>query len=170
MTPQNDAEKNNVVEMIKGAKQAKGEITEREVKQVLRMVRKLDEHIRTLEESQQKAFARVTSATQQISETGVHSDKQHDAMAEYVAFSEEIAKEIARLERVQKNVFSLITKIKRRDLQTILHLYYIDGYTWEEVAVKMHFSWRWTMELHGRALQEMANVARRNPVLWRSCK
>lgn len=142
------------------------EINEREIKQILRRVRKLDEHIRTLEESKQRAFARVTSATQQISETGVHSDNQNDAMAQYVAFSEEIVKEIARLQRVQNNVFSLITKIKRRDLQTVLHLYYIDGYTWEEVAVKMHYSWRWVMKLHGKALQEITRVAQRNPALY----
>lgn len=145
-------------------------ITTDDIKRVLRKTRQTDTRIKLLEESQEKAFARVTSATQRLSETGVHGGPDKNALAEYVALSEEIVEELTKLYRVKQNVMKLIFKVRKHDLQSVLQLYYLDGLTWEEVAVKMHFSWRWTMELHGRALQEMVTVAKRNPVLWRSCK
>lgn len=138
------------------------EYTPKDVKQMLRQGRKLDSRIKMLEESRERAFAKVTSATQQLSVTGVHSDTQTDAMSEYVAYSEEILAEIAKMERVQKVTLALISKVEQSDLQNVLHLYYLDCMTWEEVAVKLNYSWRWVMELHGRALIEAAKAANRN--------
>ena len=34
----------------------------------------------------------------------------------------------------------------------LLHLYYLSGKTWEEVAVSMGYTWRWTYKVHGKAL------------------
>lgn len=36
--------------------------------------------------------------------------------------------------------------------RTIMRLYYIDGLTWEQVAVKMSYSWRQVHRIHGKAL------------------
>ena len=38
---------------------------------------------------------------------------------------------------------------------TLMRLKYIDGLTWEEVAVKLNYSWRWVHKLHSRALQKI---------------
>lgn len=146
------------------------EVTKEDIKRVLRKIRKLDERITILEESKEKAFARVTSATQSLSETGVHGGQERDAMAEYVAYSEEIVTELETLHRMKRDMMKLISKVRKHDLQSVLQLYYIDGYTWEEVAVKMHFSWRWVMKLHGNALQEITRVAQRNPALYSAIK
>jgi len=40
--------------------------------------------------------------------------------------------------------------------RTLMRLRYIDGNTWEEIAVKMHYSYRWTTRLHGRILKKIA--------------
>lgn len=144
-------------------------VTTDDVKQVLRQGRRLDSRIKMLEESQEKAFARVTGATQKLSETGVHGGANADAMAEYVAYSEEIVEEIAKMQRMQRDMMRLISKVRKHDLQSVLQLYYVDGFTWEEVAVKMHYSWRWVMKLHGKALLEVARIAERNPSLLKAC-
>ena len=34
----------------------------------------------------------------------------------------------------------------------MLELYYIDGFTWEQVAERMGITERWALILHGRAL------------------
>jgi len=34
----------------------------------------------------------------------------------------------------------------------VLELYYLDGYTWEQVAAAMHLDQRWIYRLHGKAL------------------
>ena len=39
------------------------------------------------------------------------------------------------------------------ETEKILMLYrYIDGKTWEQIAVNMGYTWRWVMQIHGRAL------------------
>ena len=37
-------------------------------------------------------------------------------------------------------------------LSEVLELYYIDGFTWEQVAERMGITERWALILHGRAL------------------
>ena len=37
-------------------------------------------------------------------------------------------------------------------LAALLELYYIDGFTWEQVAQRMKLDIRWVYRLHGRAL------------------
>ncbi|MBQ1805527.1 MAG: RNA polymerase subunit sigma-70, partial [Oscillospiraceae bacterium] len=34
----------------------------------------------------------------------------------------------------------------------VLELYYLDGYTWEQVAHRMELDPRWVFRLHGKAL------------------
>lgn len=145
-------------------------MTIEEIKQLLRQGRRLEDRIKVLEESQAKAFARVTSATQRLSETGVHAGKNKDAMSEYVAYSETIAEEITKMQRKQRDMMRIISKVRNHDLQTVLQLYYVDVLTWEEVAVRMHYSWRWVMKLHGKALQEVARIAERNPEMIESLR
>ena len=42
--------------------------------------------------------------------------------------------------------------------RTILRLYYIDGLTWEEVAVEVGYSWSQTHRYHASALQKLRGV------------
>lgn len=41
----------------------------------------------------------------------------------------------------------------------LLRYRYIDGLKWEEVCIKMNYSWRQTHYLHGRALQQLRELA-----------
>lgn len=47
-----------------------------------------------------------------------------------------------------------IEKLAPRE-RTLIRLYYIDGLTWEQVAVKMNYSWRQVHRIHGTALAEL---------------
>ncbi len=40
--------------------------------------------------------------------------------------------------------------------RTLMRLRYIDGRTWEEIAVELHYSYRWTTRLHGKILREIS--------------
>lgn len=44
-----------------------------------------------------------------------------------------------------------ITILEPRE-RTLVRLYYIDGLTWEQVAVSMSYSWRQVHRIHGKAL------------------
>ena len=45
-----------------------------------------------------------------------------------------------------------IDMVEEANLREVLELYYIDGYTWEQVATRMGVDLRWVYRLHGRAL------------------
>lgn len=141
-----------------------------EVKGILRQARNVNERITMLEESQERAYERVTSATQKLSETGIHGSANADAMAEYVAYSEEIVDEITRMQRMQKDILVIILRVRKHKLQNVLHLYYIDGLKWQEVADKLHYDCRYVLKLHGTALLEVKRILERNPVLAKDFK
>ena len=48
-----------------------------------------------------------------------------------------------------------IRAIEEPRLAEVLELYYIDGFTWEQVAERMGLDLRWVYRLHGRALQRI---------------
>lgn len=39
--------------------------------------------------------------------------------------------------------------------RAIIRLHYIQGYTWEQVAVEMGYSWRQVHRIHGKALEKL---------------
>ena len=48
-----------------------------------------------------------------------------------------------------------IDLVEEANLREVLELYYIDGFTWEQVAQRMHYSEVQIWRLHGRALQKI---------------
>lgn len=48
-----------------------------------------------------------------------------------------------------------IDAVEEDRLREVLELYYIDGYTWEQVAQRMNTDRRWVFRLHGRALMQV---------------
>lgn len=49
-----------------------------------------------------------------------------------------------------------IRGVEEPRLAEVLELYYIDGFTWEQVAQRMGITERWALILHGRALPMVA--------------
>ena len=45
-----------------------------------------------------------------------------------------------------------IDAVEEARLREVLELYYIDGFTWEQVAQRMELDPRWVFRLHGKAL------------------
>lgn len=60
------------------------------------------------------------------------------------------------MQKVEKT----IDTVEDETLKALLRYRYINGYTWEQIAVKMHFSYQWVCELHGRALNQIKIVDR----------
>lgn len=59
------------------------------------------------------------------------------------------ARDMCRLKRLAMDA---IDQVEEARLREVLELYYLDGYTWEQVAAAMHLDIRWVYRLHGRAL------------------
>ena len=58
-------------------------------------------------------------------------------------------REMCRLKRLAQEA---IDRVEKARLREVLELYYIDGYSWTQVAQRMDMDKRWVFRLHDRAL------------------
>lgn len=81
---------------------------------------------------------------------------EHGRVAEAVTAMDDLAQLLVekRLESVQlrRQLERKISAVPDRRLQELLRRRYIDGDTWEQIAVAMGMSYQWTCHLHGVAL------------------
>ena len=87
---------------------------------------------------------------------GMPHGSSHSDLSDYAAILDEqidLLKE-ERLERVRcyQKIERQIRQTENEDEQEVLRLRYILGMKWEEVAVKMNYSYRRTLDIHGKAL------------------
>ena len=59
---------------------------------------------------------------------------------------------IREMVRVKQSAMDVIDRVEEARLREVLELYYIDGFTWDQVAQRMGLDLRWVFRLHGRAL------------------
>lgn len=71
-------------------------------------------------------------------------DKREEVLNWYRAKKQELDTTLLEIERAIEGLAS-------RE-RTLLRLYYIEGLTWEQVAVEMNYSWRQIHRIHGEAL------------------
>lgn len=88
---------------------------------------------------------------------GMPHGSNHSDLSDYAAILDEqieLLKE-ERLERVRcyQKIERQIRQMENEDEQEVLRLRYILGMKWEEVAVKMGYSWKQTHRIHSSALQ-----------------
>lgn len=88
---------------------------------------------------------------------GMPHGSSHSDLSDYAAILDEqidLLKE-ERLERVRcyQKIERQIRQMENEDEQEVLRLRYILGMKWEEVAVKMDYSWKQTHRIHSSALQ-----------------
>ena len=88
---------------------------------------------------------------------GMPHGSSHSDLSDYAAILDEqidLLKE-ERLEKVRcyQKIERQISQMENEDEQEVLRLRYILGLKWEEVAVKMDYSWKQTHRIHSSALQ-----------------
>lgn len=62
---------------------------------------------------------------------------------------------LARLEEEQLAIETTIASLDDPTVRLLMRYRYIDGLKWEEVCVRIKYSWTQTHELHGQALQQL---------------
>ena len=88
---------------------------------------------------------------------GMPHGSSHSDLSDYVAILDEQI-ELLKKERLEKvrcyqKIERQIRQMENEDEQEVLRLRYILGLKWEEVAVKMGYSWKQTHRIHSSALQ-----------------
>lgn len=131
----------------------------KDIKEYLRGVRKLNNEIDSMTRLRESLRYSLLGSGIPIKKTYVQEstpmDKMASTMASVADLDKEIQKRIAKLAREQKKALGIIQTLKKTEHRAILTDYYLNGYTWEQVADRNGYSIQHIYELHGMALKEL---------------
>lgn len=106
-------------------------------------------------EELEKTRALETKVTQTLSDMphGGGGENSIEAGTEKVfEIESQIADEIRQLTFTRSEIENAIRAVPDENYRELLELRYIDGLTWEKIAVKMNYTYKWVCTLHGKAL------------------
>jgi DNA-directed RNA polymerase specialized sigma subunit len=85
---------------------------------------------------------------------GTHhtGDKLGAAVARIMDAESRVSDELEMLEATEREVVKTINGVQDGTLSTLLYERYINGKTWEQIAVLMNYTYRRVTQLHGKAL------------------
>ena len=99
---------------------------------------------------------RISPVISDIPVNGSHiSNKIEQAIEHLDACANDLEKESIEMRQLMQEVKAAINTIPDETLKQLLELRYINGYTWEQIAVKMYYSYVHICRLHGLALKKI---------------
>ena len=111
---------------------------------------KLDEIVRLREMA-----TKVTQVLTPDKVKGGMENCREESIAKIVDMEKEIGASIDNLKKIREQVECAINAIPDANQRDVLRLRYLNGKTWEQIAVQLEFSYQWVCKLHGRALQNI---------------
>lgn len=84
-----------------------------------------------------------------------------DLICKLLDFEHELKEQIKELVNLKGEIIKTIDTIKDTDLIEVLYLRYLECMQWEEIALKMNYSYRWILKLHGQALLKIEKILNR---------
>ena len=127
-------------------------------KEWLNRARNIDREIGQLMRERRTAWDRAVSITSRLNATCVTSTKdphKYDALIEYDA---ELDRRIDSLYDTKREIQQAIWSVQDGTLRVLLSERYLEGKTWEQIAVDLHYSYMQTCRLHGKALVAIAKM------------
>lgn len=118
--------------------------------------RRLNQRIDRLLEEQSRWREMALKITPVLSQTpggGESGSPIERPMDKVLEIDEEIKREIDELQTVRKEIRAALNQLEDENLKLLMEYRYIDGLTWEQIAVEMHYSYMQICRLHGKALQ-----------------
>jgi len=128
-------------------------------KQYLRRIRYLDKTISSKLEMIETLHAQVTKTTSVLSETPKpqspeEQDKLAATIAKIVDLKRYLRQELDEFITLKAEAIRLINSLEDSRHRLVLTYRYMNGYTWEQIAVCMHYTYQWVHRLHGQALKQ----------------
>lgn len=91
---------------------------------------------------------------------GYPTSKVENCVVNIMALEEEIKDEISEILGFEREASEMIRDlVADPNYKTVLELRYLSYLRWEEIAVRMNYTFRWTQELHRRALLALKEAA-----------
>jgi len=132
-------------------------MTSQEKKEYLQRYRAAEAECLDIDRRIQDLRSRYTARAIQYDDMPKAHNSEHD-LSEYAAELDQLESELkesyAEAVKIQREIYASLRSVKDGVHRRVLELRYVDGYTFEKIAVLMEFSYQWVCELHGRALQE----------------
>ena len=120
--------------------------------------RRLNQRIDRLLEEQSRWRERALKITPTLSQApggGGSGSPIERPMDKVLEIDVEINREIDELQIVRQEIRNTLNQLGNENLKLLMEYRYIDGMTWEQIAVKMHYGFQWVCKLHGRALNRL---------------
>lgn len=92
---------------------------------------------------------------------GGNHDKIGDAIAKIVDLQNEINQAVDEYVDLKRKAEAAICQIQDADHAAILRKRYFEYKTWETIACEMNYTYQWVCKLHGRALQSLSGVLKK---------
>lgn len=130
-------------------------------KEFLQQIRKLDKLIenKIAESLQWREIANNTTVN--MSGEKVQSSGNHDTVANaictYLDLEVEIQKRIDELVAARQDVISVIEQLNVAEYD-LLHKFYVQDFTLQEIASMYDMSYNWATTTHGRALKQVQTI------------
>ena len=123
-------------------------------KEFLRRAREVDRRVDEAQERVDRLRARL-EAGRMSSITGMPRGGGADwteTADRLIELEQAVNQRTRELVRWKLAAIDAIDQVEEARLREVLELYYIDGFTWEQVAQRMGLDLRWVYRLHGKAL------------------
>ncbi len=107
-------------------------------------------------------WERCTSSTPSYSTQPGGASSNHHKFDSLAAYGDALDERCAELAEVSAEVFSAICRLpldeRNNKYRRLLQYRYLNFYTFEEIAVMMHYTWRHVHRIHSEALRAMECV------------
>ena len=124
-------------------------------KEYLNKYKKLGYKIKSLEDQEASIQAEI-NAVRAIEYSDMPGASRTADLSDYMVKLEQIAERISEAKRdrlvVRGEIESRVLDIQDGKESDILRRRYILGESWDDIAKEMHYTWRHTLRLHGKAL------------------
>ena len=133
-------------------------MTNQEKKAYLLRYRTADAEINDMLREKERIMSRLTRMTSSISgmpHGGGESDKLTDGVSKLIDLDKEIDGRVDALVDFRREIEGKISALDSDMQRRLLKLRYIDGMTWERVAVEMGYERRQICRIHGYALMSL---------------
>ena len=133
-------------------------MTTKEKKEYLKRYRKIDREVNQLIMEKDEIFSLGTKITPTYSDmpkgTG-ENNKTQSTIEKLEEQEEKINKKIDLFYEVKEDIEKALHTVEDDTLRVLLRYRYINGFTWEKIAVMMGYSYRNITRLHGKALMQI---------------
>lgn len=128
-------------------------------KEFLNRGRDIEKEIEQLRRLKHRAYNQATSATTTADKQPVSGGMGRDVFASYAQYTAALEEQTAELLDIQREIRAAIEKVKKARYRQLLTARYIEGMTWEQVAVEMNYSYSQIVKyLHPRALEAIREI------------